>query len=128
MRAATAANPECPAGILGRLSADKHHDVRAAAARNPECTTVLLARLAEDTHHDVRTAVTANPQSPLVLLTRLSSDNHPAVAASARSRIPQHQDPANDDSIISASSVDEIGDIDALFEIVAPGEDRQQRQ
>ena len=81
-----AAAPDIAAASLLVLADDSDADVRAAAAANTNCPEACFDRFAADCDHTVRVAAAANPHIPVDRLVRLFGDSHPGVRAAMAAR------------------------------------------
>lgn len=102
VRAAVAARPDCPLGLMVTLAHDYHVDVRAAVARNGSAQRTVMAYLSADRSADVLRALLENPSLPADILEELAFHKKSDVRAAAARRLdaglpPAEQEAAEED-------------------------------
>ena len=87
VRAAVAARPDCPLGLMVTLAHDYSAEVRANVASNPTAQRTVMAYLATDRSVDVLKALLANPSLPADVVDELAFHKKSEVRAAAAARL-----------------------------------------
>lgn len=110
VRAAIAARPDLPLGLMVTLAHDRATEVRGAIAANPTASAPIMEHLVTDRHVPVLEALLSNPALPPALVEKLAFHRKAEVRAAAAARLndPTRVAPTAPSSVAARSTAPEI--------------------